>query len=366
MAQKFLIINPFGVGDVLFSTPLVSAIKRRDSNSYIGYICNIRTQDILRTNPEIDEVFVFERDEYRDLWKQSKIGCIKKLLDFWRNIKKRQFDKVIDLSLGKEYAFFCWLIGIKERDGFNYRGRGRFLTHKIRFDGFNEKPVAEYYLGILGFPVDMHGLRTILVFTDEDEAYIDNFLREKGIANQGILVGIAPGGGISFGSKHLDKRRWGVEKFSKLADRIIRDFNAAVVLIWGPEEEKLVKDIQNLMEENVLIAPQTKIRQMAALCKRCGLVICSEGGPLHIASSQGTRTISIFGPVNEKVYGPYPQGEDNVVLASPIECRPCYSRFKLPECDTRRCIEAISVDTVLGTVSLQLNNAGIKLRGENR
>ena len=63
MAQKFLIINPFGVGDVLFSTPLVSAIKRRDSNSYIGYICNIRTQDILRTNPEIDEVFVFERDD---------------------------------------------------------------------------------------------------------------------------------------------------------------------------------------------------------------------------------------------------------------------------------------------------------------
>lgn len=366
MAQKILIINPFGVGDVLFSTPLVSAIKRRYSNCYIGYICNIRTRSILMTNPEIDELFIFERDEYRDLWEQSKIGCIKKLLDFWRNVKKGQFNKAIDLSLGKEYAFFCWLIGIKERRGFDYRGRGRFLTHKIRFDGFNEKPVAEYYLDILGFPVDRQGIETILVFTDEDGSYIDNFLREKGISNQGYLIGIAPGGGISFGSKNLDKRRWGVEKFSKLADRIIKEFGAAIVLIWGPGEQELVKGIKSLMEENVLIAPQTSIREMAALCKRCDLVICSEGGPLHIASSQGTRTISIFGPVDEKVYGPYPPGGDNVTITSSTECRPCYNRFKLPECDTRKCIEDIRVDTILDAVSLQLNKAGIKLAGEKR
>lgn len=366
MAKKILIINPFGVGDVLFSTPLVSAVKRRHSSCYIGYICNIRTKELLETNPEINEVFVFERDEYRDLWKESKIGCLKKLLSFWRDIKKKQFDEVIDLSLGKEYAFFCWLIGIKERRGFDYRGRGRFLTHRISFNGFNEKSVTEYYLDLLGFPVDRHGLKTILVFTDEDEAYIDNFLKEKLIAGQGILVGIAPGGGISFGRDNLDKRRWNAEKFGKLADRIIRDFNVAVVLIWGPGEQELVKSIKGLMEENAFIAPQTSIRQMAALCKRCGLVICSEGGPLHIAASQGVRTISIFGPVDEKVYGPYPHGGDNVVITSSIDCRPCYSRFKLPECGTKKCVEDIRVDNVLDAVSLQLNNAGIKLAGEKK
>ena len=82
MRKNILVINPFGIGDVLFSTPLVSAIKKTYSESYIAYICNLKVKDILTTNPSIDEVFVFERDEYRNLWKNSKITAIKKFLGF--------------------------------------------------------------------------------------------------------------------------------------------------------------------------------------------------------------------------------------------------------------------------------------------
>ena len=120
MTKNILIINPFGIGDVLFSTPLVSAIKETYSNSYIAYICNLKTKDILTTNPAINEVFVFERGEYRNLWKESKISAVKKFFGFWGDIKKRKFDIVFDLSLGKEYALLCWWIGIKDRRGFNY------------------------------------------------------------------------------------------------------------------------------------------------------------------------------------------------------------------------------------------------------
>jgi len=358
MGREILVINPFGIGDVLFSTALISAIKKGRLGSYIGYICNKRTQEILKTNPDVDEIFVFERDEYRALWGRSKIECIKKFSGFWQEIRKRRFDMVIDLSLGKEYAFLCWLAGIKERRGFNYKGRGRFLTHRIPFDGFNDKPVSDYYLGILGSrPAPLGRLRTILLPAPKDKAYIDNFLKRAGIKEQDFLVGIAPGGGISFGKKDQEKRRWGAKKFSELADKMVRRFNARVVLIWGPGEEELVERIAGFMEEDALIAPKTGIREMAALCKRCRIVICSEGGPLHIASSQGTRTISIFGPVDERVYGPYPPGENNTVITSNIECRPCYKRFKLPECDTKKCLEDISVDTVFKAVT-NLNLTG--------
>lgn len=339
MSRNILIINPFGVGDVLFSTPLISVIKEKYLGSYIGYICNIRTREILETNPDVDEIFVFERDEYRALWRHSKVNCAKRIYAFWKEIKKRRFDVVIDLSLGKEYAFLCWLAGIKERRGFDYKGRGRFLTHKIPFDGFNDKPVAEYYLDV----IEGKGQKTtVLLPTEEDKRYIDKFLKDK----DSLLIGIAPGGGVSFGKEDQDRRRWGAKKFSQLADRIIERLNAKVILIWGHGEEDLVKEIKALMTQGALIAPETTIRQMAALCKRCKLVLCSEGGPLHIASSQRVRTVSIFGPVDEKVYGPYPPGENNVVVSSDLECRPCYKRFKLPECDTKKCMEDISVDTV--------------------
>ncbi|MCX5687198.1 MAG: glycosyltransferase family 9 protein [Candidatus Omnitrophica bacterium] len=333
---------------LLFSTPLVSAIKKAYPESYIAYICNLKVKDILNTNPDINEVFVFERDEYRNLWKKSKIQAVKKFFSFWEQIKKRKFDIVFDLSLGKEYAFFCWRAGIKDRRGFDYKRRGRFLNNRSSFKGFNDKPVAEYYLDLLSVrrtgPLSRsaNGIigNTVLITTDEDKRYIDNFLTKSGINSNDTLVGIAPGGGMSFGQKNQDRRRWSVKKFAELADKI----NAKVVLIWGPGEENLVKEITSLMKQKPLIAPFTKIREMAELCKRCKLVICSEGGPLHIASSQGVKTISIFGPVDDKVYGPYPKREKDIVVTSDADCRPCYKKFKLPECEHKKCLESISVN----------------------
>jgi heptosyltransferase-2 len=343
MRKNVLIINPFGIGDVLFSTPLVTVVKEQYPDSYIAYICNLKTEEILITNSAINEVFVFERDEYRNLWKQSKIAAIKKFLNFWGEIKKRKFDIVFDLSLGKEYAFLCWRAGIKDRRGFNYKGRGRFLNHKVEFDGFNNKPIAEYYLDLLGV-AEQISAPTVLITTDEDKAYIDTFLTQSGVKNNDILVGIAPGGGTSFGQKNQGRRRWGVEKFAELADKI----NAKVILIWGPGEENLIKEITALMNRKPLIAPVTKIREMAELCGRCKLVICNEGGPLHVANSRGVKIISIFGPVDEKIYGPYPENDKNIIITSKAGCRPCYKKFKLPECEHQKCLEDISVNEVLG------------------
>ena len=359
--KKILVINPFGIGDVLTSTVLVRQLRKGNPNSYIAYICNLKVKDILVTNPDINEVFVFERDEYRNEWKKSKIRSIIKFLGFWREIKKKKFDVVFDLSLGKEYAFFCWRAGIKDRRGFDYKGRGRFLNYKIPFDGFNDKLIAEYYLDLL--PVLRTGPlsrsengksgNTVLVTTYEDKRYIDNFLTQSGVRSNDVLVGIAPGGGMSFGLKNQDRRRWPAKKFAELADKVIEKFNTRIVLIWGPGEESLVKEITYLMKQKPLIAPATKIREMAELCGRCKLVICSQGGPLHVANSQGVKTVSIFGPIDEKVYGPYPLGENSIVVFSDVDCRPCYKKFKLPECEHRKCLESISVDK-LYTLTMSL------------
>jgi len=336
MHKKILIINPFGIGDVLFSTPLVSFVKGKYPGCYIGYICNIRTREILETNPEIDEVFVFERDEYRSLWKKSKIETLKKLSRFWKEIKKRKFDLLLDLSLGKEYAFFCWSIGIKERRGFDYRGRGRFLTHRISFEGFNDKPVAEYYIDVIDKTHKAQG-RTVLVTTGKDKEYIDNFLKKQGIKEQDILIGIAPGGGASYGKEKSHYKRWACKDFALVADKVI-SHGAKPILLGGPGEEELIAEVASKMQNKPFFGPKTKIREMACLIKKCKAIVCNDGGLLHIAVSQDVPTVSIFGPTDEQVYGPYPASEKHTVLTEDADCRPCYKRFRLPECDNKKCM----------------------------
>ncbi|MFH1046625.1 MAG: hypothetical protein V1727_06675, partial [Candidatus Omnitrophota bacterium] len=69
------------------------------------------------------------------------------------------------------------------------------------------------------------------------------------------------------------------------------------------------------------------------------------------AVSQDVRTVSIFGPVDEQVYGPYPQGGRHIVVTRNIPCRPCYRRFKVPECKlNRQCIRDITVDEVFAII----------------
>ena len=42
--MKVLIINPFGIGDVLFTTPVIRAVKEYDPHAFVGYWCNERVK----------------------------------------------------------------------------------------------------------------------------------------------------------------------------------------------------------------------------------------------------------------------------------------------------------------------------------
>ena len=70
--KKILIINPFGIGDVLFTTPMISAIRSAVPSATIGYVANARTAPVLKANPKINKVFVYERDDFNAVYRRSK------------------------------------------------------------------------------------------------------------------------------------------------------------------------------------------------------------------------------------------------------------------------------------------------------
>ena len=82
------------------------------------------------------------------------------------------------------------------------------------------------------------------------------------------------------------------------------------------------------------------------------LVVTNDGGPLHMASALGVKTVSIFGPVDEKVYGPYPPSDKHIVITNKnITCRPCYKNFRFWGCPNNlSCVKDITVDEVFTAV----------------
>ena len=349
--NRILIINPFGIGDVLFSTPLITSLRKNFPSSFIAFICNKRTRDLLETNPELNEVFVFEKDEYKNLWKRSRRQCIIRFLSFLNLIRKKRFNLVVDLSSGHQYGFFLKLVGVKQRIGFNYKGRGRFQTKRLEFAGFDNKPIADYYLDLLKLlGLEVRSEETSLYLRPADERFAEDFFNASGLKRENRIIGIAPGGGVSFGKEKIRFKRWDAQKFALLIDEISSNLKSKVVILWGPGERGLTDKILAISKSRPLISPPSTIRQMAAIMKRCNIIVANDAGPLHVAASQRVRTVSIFGPSDEKVYGAYPPGGRNIIVAKQLNCRPCYLKFKIPDCETRRCLNEITPQEVLGAI----------------
>ncbi len=145
--MKALVLNPFGIGDVIFSFPLVEGLCFYKSE--VDYLCNERTEELVAMNPSVRRHFVFNRGRFRELWRTDKMQCVRELFDLVKAIRSERYDVAFDLSMGKEYAFFLMLAGVKRRIGFDYRGRGFFLTDKFPVAGFDHMPVREYYSALL-------------------------------------------------------------------------------------------------------------------------------------------------------------------------------------------------------------------------
>jgi lipopolysaccharide heptosyltransferase II len=348
--KRFLIVNPFGIGDVLFTTPLIEAIKAQSPGNYIGYLSNIRTVPFFLSHEKVDKAFIFEKDEYRSLWKISKAKFIRKLFGLLNDIKKEGFDTVFDLSMAREYGLFLKLAGIRERIGYSYRRRGLFLTKKIDLEkGFCDKHMVEYYLSLLSLAGIRQPERPCLkiYISEAEKKKADNLLLGSGIGWNNKFIAVSPGGGKSWGGTSF-RKQWPKEYFLKAIKGILKRTDFKIVLL-GNDTDKAVCDYIKERETSCInLCDKTGLLSLAAILKRSVLLITNDGGPLHIGVGVGAKTVSIFGPVDENVYGPYPlSAEHKVVKNDDLKCRPCYRNFKVPVCEDRKCLENISPETVV-------------------
>lgn len=347
--KKILIINIFGLGDVLFTTPLITNLKAEFPHISIGYVCNRRSSCIVQNNKKIDRVFIYERDAFQAIAKKSRLKYLKAMLDFFSEIKKENYDVVLDTSLSNLTDFMTWFIGIPHRICLNYKGRSFFATRKIPFDGFKDKHVVEHYLDLLKeIGVSAKFKELDLPIRDEEIKWTENLWNDQGWGSKNV-VAIVPGGGDSWG-KDARFKRWSPENYAKLADKIVENQSAVIILLGGENEQDVCTQIGSLMRHPSLsLCGKTTIGQFASVVSRCSYVVLNDGGPLHVSVAAKAKTVSIFGPVDENIYGPYPKGKHQVVIKN-LACRPCYRKFRRANCEHVSCLSTITVDEVLRKV----------------
>ena len=355
--NKFLIINPFGIGDVLFTTPVIKALRQQYPDSLIGYWSNLRVKPVLVSNPGINKIFALSRGDLKKIYQDSFFKGLWSAIKLVWQIKKEHFDICLDFSLDHRYSLLAKIIGIRQRIGFDYKNRGRFLTAKISINGYSDKHVVEYYLKLLSFlNIEVKDKTLELVVPVESELKAKNILASAGIEETDCVIGIAPGAGGSWG-KDATYKHWPALKFAQVADRAVSELKAKIVILGDQSERKIAEVIVHAMRNKPIdLTGKTSLDILPAIIKNCNLLITNDGGPMHMAVALGVRSISVFGPVSEKVYGPFPSSSEHLVLKWDMDCRPCYKDFRLPVCEkNRECLRQVSVDAVFDAVVKLLN-----------
>ncbi|HPN55939.1 MAG TPA: glycosyltransferase family 9 protein [Candidatus Omnitrophota bacterium] len=365
--KKVLVVNIFGIGDVLFTTPLLRNIKNTYPGCSVIYVANRRAAEALERNPCVDRVIIYERSDFVAALKKSRRRYWLKIVSFVRSIRNEQCDIAFDLSLNSGINFLLWCCGIKNIVGYKYRNRSFFLNQAIPLSGYEDRHVVEYYLA-LGEAAGLKGAsrHMELPFAFEDRAWVEACFKKEGVRGDGPVIAFFPGGGASWG-KDARFKQWPVASYAGLINKVIEKFSAKVILLGDQKDRSLSQGLARSVAGPVInLCGDTTLLQIAALLTRCDVAVMNDGGPLHVAVASGVRTVSIFGPVNEIVYGPYPR-EGHEVVTSAMMCRPCYRYFRRAECAHVSCLNRVTPEDVFEKIEVILSTQGkIKAGDKNR
>ncbi|MFQ5591791.1 MAG: glycosyltransferase family 9 protein, partial [Phycisphaerae bacterium] len=114
--------------------------------------------------------------------------------------------------------------------------------------------------------------------------------------------------------------------FAAVADMLVEQRDAAVVVTCGPGEEPIARAIGAAMRRNglVLTDPALTLGELKSLIKRCDLLICNDAGPRHFAKAFGVPVVTVFGPTHPRwTATDYPAER---IVRVDVECGPCQKR----------------------------------------
>ncbi len=332
--KKILIIKLRGIGDVILSSIVLSNIHRDFPNATIDFVTEKPSIAVLETNELISKIFVFNRN--------STLERIK----LFFQIRKQKYDLVFDFFSNPSTAQMTLISGARYRAGFPYRGRKYAYNIYGPTDrtNFHAAQLHLEFLDGLGISTFNNQLKVSL--TNEDINFASNFFRTNNLIKETTVV-ISPSGG--WASKKCEP-----EKFAEIGKELIGKFNYKILIVWGPEDRKDAGTIKTLIGENATLAPPTTIRQMGALMKKSLAVIANDSGPMHLATALDVPTLSIHGPTNPALQGPYGDKHEWVRYEE-LDCIEC----NLLECPrNHECFRQLPVERVISKfVKLLENNS---------
>ncbi len=287
------------------------------------------------------------------------LGSLKALI----RIRKLKIDATVDMEFfSRASAIFAYLSGARQRVGLHrytseYSYRGKLMTHEVQHNAYLHTARAYALLVACLFrdeqetpaPKMQKELLPVVIPRFESEpqkaaAFRQKLAREAGVELPEKIILINTNS-----SDMLPLRRWELDKFTLLTNRLLQSQPDALLVLTGTAEETPnAQKIQAQLESSRLIslAGKTSMEELLYLFDMADLLITNDSGPAHFASMTQTEALVLFGPETPQLYGPV--GDRIHIIWKALSCSPCINAInhRFSPCTDNQCMKQISVDEV--------------------
>jgi ADP-heptose:LPS heptosyltransferase len=323
LQNRFLIVSTTGLGDTLWATPAIRALRKSFPDAYIACLTTSLGNEILKNNRHLDEIFILKKPHFFSL------------VSLFFRLSKRNISQILLFHASQRMVFpFCALLRPSRFIGTYGQNKG---LDALFTKALSHPPVHEIERRLrIVREVGAHPLDSSLelFLTQEDEKNAEAFLQKHAIASHIPLVGIHPGSKDEF-------KRWGDAEFATVGSRLVDHLGCQVIVTGNREEETLVRKVASKIPGALAIAGELNLGTLAALIRKFSLMICNDTGPMHLSFAMQTPTVALFGPTDPALCGPH-LAKRTRTLAKGTTCRPCLRK----KCQEPFCLLQIGPEEV--------------------
>ncbi|NPA55394.1 MAG: putative lipopolysaccharide heptosyltransferase III [Epsilonproteobacteria bacterium] len=319
--MKILVIKFRNIGDVLLTTPLIKNLKLNYPAAQIDVVVNKGTEAMLYNNPNITDIYTYDRTYYKSL---PKIKRFFKELKFIRQFK--DYDIVINTTEGDRGAFIAKFSNAKIKIGYPVK-KNLYLknafTRNLKMDW--DKHIIQNNLdAIQALHQPIHQKQVEIFWSKDDQQRVDAL-------NMGEFVHIHPVSRWLF--KCIDD-----ELMAKIIDFVSQKYQVVITASNDTKEKQKVANILALTESKPInLSGELSLSEVAYLSSKAKLFIGVDTAIMHIAAAVNTPVVAFFGPSFANNWGPWDnhtqqgykykkgiqQNGKHVVIQNNWDCIPC-------------------------------------------
>jgi ADP-heptose:LPS heptosyltransferase len=343
---NILLIRLRLIGDVVFTTPAIRALRRRFPDARLSYLVEPEALPVVRGNSHLDDVIVAPR--------AHGLARVRADLALARRLRAARFDLVIDFHGGPRSALLTRATGAARRVGYTVHGRNwAYTVHVPRSRTLQPRHSVENQWDLLA----------PLGIDPPDSARDATEMREETASAAALLPRLAAvdiDGGHELIVVHVSAgnpfRRWPAASFVHLIARLAEAHDRRrIVVTSGPSDAEAAaragREARACLDpaagRRIVTELELDLAGLRALIARAALFIGGDSGPLHVASTTATPVVGLYGPTLSARSAPW---RDRTIPTESIElsglpCRPCHQRRCEP--GDYRCLGLITPEAVL-------------------